>query len=189
MKANQPPRQAVNGAKLAKLNSPLFLWPATAALAVLLYFALSYLNDFLTHESTDDAFIEGHVVSIAPRISGQVLAVHVLDNQLVRSNDLLVEIDPADYAMTAAQKQSAADAQESSYKLALAGLRVDARKSDDRRSRRASNPRPTPPPRQATAARAKADFERSQELRKQKTRFRSRNLTARRPRLNKRRRT
>ena len=63
---------AVNGARLAKLNSPLFIWPATAALAVLLYFALSYLNDFLTHESTDDAFVDGHVVSVAPRISGQV---------------------------------------------------------------------------------------------------------------------
>ncbi len=88
-----------NGAKLARLNSPLFLWPATVVLAVLLYFALFYLNNFLTHESTDDAFIEAHVVSIAPRVSGQVLAVHVLDNQLVRSNDLLVEIDPADYAI------------------------------------------------------------------------------------------
>ena len=112
------------GAKLARLNSPLFLWPATATLAVLLYFALSYLNGFLTHESTDDAFIDGHVVSIAPRISGQVLAVHVLDNQIVHSNELLVEIDPADYAMTVAQKQSAADAQESNYKLALAGLEL-----------------------------------------------------------------
>ncbi len=108
-----------NGARLARLNSPLFLWPATVGFAVLLYFALFYLNSFLTHESTDDAFIEAHVVSVAPRVAGQVLAVHVLDNQLVRSNDLLVEIDPADYAMTAAQKQSAADAQESSYKLLL----------------------------------------------------------------------
>jgi len=85
-----------NGGKLARLNSPWLVWPATVALAGLLYFALSYLNGFLTHESTDDAFVEGHVVSIAPRISGQVLAVHVLDNQLVRSNEPLVEIDPAD---------------------------------------------------------------------------------------------
>ena len=62
------------------------------------------LVDVFTHESTDDAFIAGHVVSIAPRISGQVVAVHVLDNQMVRSNDLLVEIDPADYAIAVAQK-------------------------------------------------------------------------------------
>ena len=169
MNENKPvdvPKQ--NGAKLARLNSPLFLWPATAALAVLLYFGLSYLNSFLTHESTDDAFVEGHVVSIAPRISGQVLAVHVLDNQLVRSNDLLVEIDPADYAMTAAQKQSAADAQESNYKLALAAFelmhaKVTTAGAAAQESKADTAAAPPPP------ARAKADFERNQELRKQNT--------------------
>jgi membrane fusion protein (multidrug efflux system) len=157
-----------NGAKLARLNSPLFLGPATAVLAVLLYFALSYLNGYLTHESTDDAFVEGHVVSIAPRISGQVLAVHVLDNQLVHSNELLVEIDPADYAMTVAQKQSAADAQESSYKLALAGLELMHAKVTTAGAAAQESKADTAAA-AATAARTKADFERSQELRQQNT--------------------
>ncbi len=157
-----------NGARLARLNSPLFLWPATVGFAVLLYFALFYLNSFLTHESTDDAFIEAHVVSVAPRVAGQVLAVHVLDNQLVRSNDLLVEIDPADYAMTAAQKQSAADAQESSYTLALAGLELMRAKMTTAGAA-AQESRADTAAAAATATRAKADFERSQELRKQNT--------------------
>jgi len=157
-----------NGAKLARLNSPWFLWLATAVLAVLVCFALSYLNGFLTHESTDDAFIEGHVVSVAPRISGQVLAVHVLDNQLVHSNDLLVEIDPADYAMTAAQKQSAADAQESSYKLALAGFELMRAKVTTAGAVAQASKADTAAA-AATAARAKSDFERSQELRKENT--------------------
>ena len=90
-----------NGAKLARLNSPWFLSPATAGRPILLYFALFYLNDFLTHESTDDAFIGAHVLSIAPRMAGQVLAVHVFDTQIVRSNDLLMEIDAADYRVKA----------------------------------------------------------------------------------------
>jgi membrane fusion protein (multidrug efflux system) len=157
-----------NGAKLARLNSPWSVWPAAAALAGLLFFALAYLNVFLTHESTDDAFVEGHVVSIAPRISGQVLAVHVLDNQLVRSNDLLVEIDPADYAMTVAQKQSAVDAQESSYKLALAGLELMQTKVTTAGAVAQESKADTAAA-EATAARAKADFERSQELRKENT--------------------
>ena len=72
--------------------------------------------DFFTHESTDDAFIAAHVVSIAPRIAGQVAAVHVLDNQMVRSNELLVEIDPADYAITVAQKQAAAASQDANFR-------------------------------------------------------------------------
>jgi membrane fusion protein (multidrug efflux system) len=157
-----------NGGKLARLNSPWLVWPATAALVVLLFFGLSYLNGFLTHESTDDAFVEGHVVSIAPRISGQVLAVHVLDNQLVHSNDLLVEIDPADYATTVAQRQSAADAQESSYKLALAGFEL-MRAKVTTAGAAAQESKADTAAAAAAATRAKADFERSQELRQQNT--------------------
>jgi membrane fusion protein (multidrug efflux system) len=115
-----PPVANGNGQRLAKLDSPLFIWPAAIALGVLLYFGLTLLVDTLTHESTDDAFIAGHIVSIAPRIDGQVSAVHVLDNQLVRSNDLLVEIDPSDYAITVAQKRSAAEAQDANVKTILA---------------------------------------------------------------------
>src|ERR1700679_4218150 len=90
------PEKKNNGETIRKLNSPLFLWPAAIALAILLYLGLWLLADTLTHESSDDAFIAGHLVSIAPRIDGQVSAVHVLDNQMVRSNDLLIEIDPSD---------------------------------------------------------------------------------------------
>ena len=122
--ATPPPPPAVNGAKLAKLNSPWFLWPATVALAVLLFFGLDYLVTVFTHESTDDAFIAAHVVSVAPRIAGQVAAVHVLDNQMVRSNDLLVEIDPSTYATTVAQKETSAEAQAANYNAYLAGYEL-----------------------------------------------------------------
>src|SRR5580693_3721188 len=43
------------------------------------------------YESTDDAFIDAHVVRIAPRIAGQVAHVLVHDNELVAAGDLLVE--------------------------------------------------------------------------------------------------
>ena len=157
-----------NGAKLARLNSPLFLWPATVVLAVLLYFALSYLNGFLTHESTDDAFVEGHVVSIAPRISGQVLAVHVLDNQFVHSNDLLVEIDPADYAVKLGQKQTASETVAANYKAVLAGYELMRTKvaTAEAGARKAKADAEASA---ATAKRAEADFERSQELLKENT--------------------
>ena len=111
-----PPVKNGNGGATAKFRSPKFIWPAAAGLAVLLYFGIGYLTDIFTHESTDDAFIAGHIVSIAPRIAGQVTAVHVLDNQLVRSNELLVEIDPADYAITVAQKDAAATSQEANFR-------------------------------------------------------------------------
>ncbi|MGO8835847.1 MAG: HlyD family secretion protein [Limisphaerales bacterium] len=167
--ANPPPPAAPgNGTTSARLNSPWFLWPATAALAGLLYVALFYLNSFLTQESTDDAFIEGHVVSVAPRVAGQVLTVRVLDNQFVHSNDLLVEIDPATYAMTTAQKQSSADAQESSYKAALAALDLMSVKVVTAQAT-ADQSKADADAAAATDARAQADFQRNQELRNQNT--------------------
>ena len=47
-------------------------------------------------ESTDDAQVEGRIVSVSPRVSGQVSRVAVIDNQAVKQGDLLVEIDPKD---------------------------------------------------------------------------------------------
>ena len=47
-------------------------------------------------ESTDDAFVEGHVATVAARVQGQVIKVNVKDNQLVEVGDVLVEIDDRD---------------------------------------------------------------------------------------------
>jgi membrane fusion protein (multidrug efflux system) len=47
-------------------------------------------------ESTDDAFVEGHVATVASRIQGQVVRVDVKDNQLVDVGTVLVEIDDRD---------------------------------------------------------------------------------------------
>src|SRR5437867_591803 len=43
------------------------------------------------HESTDDAFIDGHVVHVAPQVAGRVLRVLVTDNQAVKAGHLIVE--------------------------------------------------------------------------------------------------
>jgi membrane fusion protein (multidrug efflux system) len=169
MNENKPAAApVVNGAKLAKLNSPWFIVPAAVALAVLLFFGLGYFFDVLTHESTDDAFIAAHVVSIAPRISGQVAAVHVLDNEMVRSNELLGEIDPADYSTVAAQKQSSADAAEANYKTMLAALDLMTVKVATAEAT-ADQSKADTAAAEATDARAQADFQRNGELRKQNT--------------------
>jgi membrane fusion protein, multidrug efflux system len=56
-----------------------------------------YFTSVRPFESTDDAFIEGDIVQVSTRVSGQVLRVLVSDNQHVNKGDLLAEIDPADY--------------------------------------------------------------------------------------------
>jgi multidrug resistance efflux pump len=43
---------------------------------------------------TTDAYVQAYVVQVAPRVEGQVLHVHVQENQAVQKGDLLFEIDP-----------------------------------------------------------------------------------------------
>jgi membrane fusion protein (multidrug efflux system) len=45
------------------------------------------------YEDTDDAFIDTHIIHVSPQIAGQVLAIHVNDNQRVRAGEPLLEID------------------------------------------------------------------------------------------------
>ena len=49
------------------------------------------------YESTDDAFIDVHMVRVAPQVAGRVAHVLVDDNQLVAAGAPIIEIDPADF--------------------------------------------------------------------------------------------
>ena len=158
----------VNGARLAKLNSPWFIWPAAGVLALLLYFGLHYLNFALTNETTDDAFIAANVVSVAPRVAGQVSAVHVLDNETVHSNELLIEIDPSNYATTASQKQATVAEAEANYKVVVAGLNLMNEKVATAGAT-ADQSKADAEAADATDALAKADFQRMEKLREENT--------------------
>ncbi len=63
----------------------------------------SYMQWAAVHETTDDAFIDGHVTQVTPRVAGHVLKVYVNDNQVVRAGDVLVELDPADFEAALAE--------------------------------------------------------------------------------------
>lgn len=64
---------------------------------IFLIFGIYFTIHSIFYQSTDDAFVEGHIVSIAPRVEGPVLKLLIDDNQLVKKGDLLLEIDPKDY--------------------------------------------------------------------------------------------
>jgi len=67
----------------------------TASILFITGIALAIHSTFF--QSTDDAFVEGRLVSIAPRVQGPVVKLLVDDNDIVKAGQLLVEIDPADY--------------------------------------------------------------------------------------------
>ncbi len=64
----------------------------------------SYLQSY---EETDDAQIDGDIYAITSRITGNIRAVYVQDNQPVKAGQLLVELDPSDYRVSVEQAKAA----------------------------------------------------------------------------------
>ena len=71
-------------------------------------------------ESTDDAFVDSHIVRLAPQIPGRVTRVFVNDNQAVQPGQVLIELDSADAETRVAQ----ADAQRAQAQAQVDTARV-----------------------------------------------------------------
>jgi membrane fusion protein (multidrug efflux system) len=67
--------------------------------------AAAYFH-FQGRVSTDDATVDGHIASVAPKIAGNVVEVLVKDNQPVKAGDVLVRIDPRDFQARVAQAKA-----------------------------------------------------------------------------------
>jgi len=78
-------------------EDPKFRVVVTCAGGFLLILALWLIHQSLCYVSTDDAFIEGHVIPISAKVSAHVTKVPVVDNQEVKAGDLLIELDVNDY--------------------------------------------------------------------------------------------
>src|SRR3979409_1796898 len=77
-----------------------------SAALVLIVGAVVLWRYFGSYESTDDAQVDVHLYPISARVSGYVTKVNVEDNQYVHKGDVLVEIDPRDYEVAAAQARA-----------------------------------------------------------------------------------
>src|SRR5437660_4020421 len=86
---------------------PAFLIVAALVLLVAVVFGLRYWAYARTHETTDDAFIDGHIVQVSPKVSGYVAKVYVADNQQVKEGDLVAELDARDYDARLEQAKAA----------------------------------------------------------------------------------
>ena len=91
-----------------KVPSTIIRVALTLGLVLLALGAAFYLYvGYILYPWTRDGQVRAYVVSIAPRVAGNVVAVHVVDNQFVKKGDPLLEIDPSQYtlAVQAAQQQ------------------------------------------------------------------------------------
>lgn len=75
-------------------------------LVLVAIFVAFFVHNALKYQSTDDAYVETTTVQVAPRVSGQIIEVHIDDNQRVKKGDLVAVIDPVDYEIKLEQAQA-----------------------------------------------------------------------------------
>jgi membrane fusion protein (multidrug efflux system) len=89
-----------------KKRGPVF-WIVTVVLGI---GAAVWLVDFVAHayhyESTDDAYVAGHVHQISPQAAGAVTQVLVDENVSVAAGQVLARIDPLEYEISLHRAQA-----------------------------------------------------------------------------------
>ncbi len=102
----------------------VLLLSAALVLILLLIGTLLWWLHARHFESTDDAFIDTHIVRLASQIAGQVIAVTVDDNTLVEPGQALILIDSADAHSRVAQAMAQQAAAQAQVENARAQIRV-----------------------------------------------------------------
>lgn len=75
-----------------------------AAVLLAAFVAYEIITSYLAY--TGDAYVQSDLVSVAPQVTGRIIAVHVADNQDVKEGDLLATIDPVPFQLTADQHRA-----------------------------------------------------------------------------------
>jgi membrane fusion protein, multidrug efflux system len=117
----------IEEAPLDRRSRPFYKRPAILIIGAILIllaaiFGIRYYLYAVSHESTDDAFIDAHIVEVSPKISGYISKVYVLDNESVKAGDLLAEIDPNDFQVKVDQARAALDSAKSKDKSASSNV-------------------------------------------------------------------
>lgn len=103
-------------ASLATRKRQLLIWiSAGLVLALCLYLYFWYET---YHPSTDDAYVQAHVVDIAAQVGGPVTRIYANNNSPVHKNQLLLVIDKRPYEAALLQAMS-------SYRLAVQQMQAN----------------------------------------------------------------
>jgi membrane fusion protein (multidrug efflux system) len=94
-----------------------------------------YWLDARQYETTDDAYVDGHIVRIAPQVAGVVRQVLVDDNQVVGPRELLAVIDTAQpqaryQGLVAQAKQARATVVSAEAQVGVSAAQVDAARAN-----------------------------------------------------------
>jgi membrane fusion protein (multidrug efflux system) len=94
-------------------------------IALAIFVAIPWWTFRQSHSITDDAFVEAHIVNVAPQtVSGHVVRFLVEENDHVKQGDVLAELDKEPYELQVAFKKAAVEVAEANLTAAQALVRA-----------------------------------------------------------------
>ncbi|MGE5505626.1 MAG: HlyD family secretion protein [Actinomycetota bacterium] len=120
------------------------------------YAAMRWATEWRHVEHTDDAYVDGDVTVIAPKVAGYVIEVAGGDNRMVEAGQVLVRIDPRDFQARVDEARAVVAARTAA--LGQIDDRVEVQKAVETQAQAAIAAA------QADLKRAKLDFDRSAKL-------------------------
>jgi membrane fusion protein (multidrug efflux system) len=110
------------GASKPRSKKPLIILGIVVLIGAIIafFFWFAYRNQV----STDDAYTDGNVITMAPKVSGYVVELLIDDNSRVRRGDLLLRIEPQDFQTARAAALSQLVLAKAQLKTAETALRI-----------------------------------------------------------------
>jgi len=129
------------------MKKPVLLAVSALALAAALGGGWRWATEWRHWQTTDDAYVEGDITSMAPKVSAHVMQVAVADNQHVKAGDVLVRLDDRDFKARVAEARAVVAARKAALEqlddkvavqqaaLTQAGASIASAQADLKRSR------------------------------------------------------
>jgi len=71
------------------------------------YFGFSKIRYMMSHEETENSYLEADIVGISPKVQGFITKIYVAENQYVKAGDTLFVLDNRDYLLRVQQAEAA----------------------------------------------------------------------------------
>jgi membrane fusion protein (multidrug efflux system) len=153
------------GEETRKKRRPLVVTIGVIIVALLIVGGGYYWFTTRNLESTDDAYTDGRAITIASQVAGTVVSLDVTDNQFVKKDQVLIHIDPRQYANDREQAEGALSTAKAQYEGQQLGAEI-ARKNFPAQFEQAQAQLANA---NANLAKTQADYDRQLALSKQAT--------------------
>jgi membrane fusion protein (multidrug efflux system) len=120
----EPAKPGPRGTKIGGRSAKRVLMTLVVALlfSAAVIATLVYIVNSEAYQSTDDAFIDGHIIPVSAKVAGRVQSVYIRDNQMVTGGQSAVELDPRDFGAATRQKMAAMQSSEAQAAAAQAAV-------------------------------------------------------------------